>query len=183
MTEQTADSGDERLRADLGRQAAAAPNRPATDLAAACERLLSGGARQLDSAALHDALLELHEFWLTTKATEIGVTPTSGFAIVATGGLGRGELLPYSDLDLMLLHDNMPRDLVSQMAELLWYPLWDANIRIDHSVRTVPEALKVAGEDISAGLAMLEVRHIAGDSDLSSLLIGGARRQWRTGIG
>ena len=77
--------------------------------------------------------------------------PTSGFAIVATGGLGRGELLPYSDLDLTLLHDNMPDDVVSQVAELLWYPLWDANIRIDHSVRTVPEALKVAGEDISAG--------------------------------
>ena len=65
---------------------------------------------------------------------------------------------------------------------MLWYPLWDANIRIDHSVRTVPEALKVAGEDISAGLAMLEARHIAGDADLSSLLVGGARRQWRTGI-
>ena len=65
---------------------------------------------------------------------------------------------------------------------MLWYPLWDANIRIDHSVRTVPEALTVAGDDISAGLAMLEARHIAGDSDLSTLLIGGARRQWRTGV-
>lgn len=160
----------------------AASSRPATDLAAASEQLLAGGARQLDSAALREALLDLHEFWLTTKASEIGVTATSGFAIVATGGLGRGELLPYSDLDLMLLHDNMPADVVSRVAELLWYPLWDANIRIDHSVRTVPEALKVAGEDISAGLAMLEARHIAGDPDLSSLLIGGARRQWRTGI-
>src|SRR6478672_13036971 len=156
--------------------------RPATDLAAASEQLLSGSARQLDSAALREALLDLHDFWLTTKAAEIGVTATSGFAIVATGGLGRGELLPYSDLDLMLLHDNMPHDIVGQVAEFLWYPLWDANIRIDHSVRTVPEALKVAAEDISAGLAMLEARHIVGDSDLSSLLIGGARRQWRTGI-
>src|SRR4051812_19913145 len=160
---------------------AAGSLRPATDLAAASEQLLAG-TKQLDSAALRDAMLDLHEFWLTTKAAEIGITPTSGFAIVATGGLGRGELLPYSDLDLTLLHDNMPHDIVSQVAELLWYPLWDANIRIDHSVRTVPEAIKVAGEDISAGLAMLEARHIVGDSDLSSLLIGGARRQWRTGI-
>ena len=82
----------------------------------------------------------------------------------------------------MLVHDNMPRDVVTQVAELLWYPLWDANIRLDHSVRTVPEALQVAGEDISAGLAMLDARHIAGDADLSALLVGGARRQWRTGI-
>lgn len=156
--------------------------RPATDLAKAAQQLMAGGSRPLETAALRDALLDLHEFWLGTKATEIGITATSGFAIVATGGLGRGELLPYSDLDLMLLHDNMPADVVSQVAELLWYPLWDANIRLDHSVRTVPEALKVAGEDISAGLAMLEVRHIAGDADLSNLLVGGARRQWRTGI-
>ena len=131
---------------------------------------------------LRDALLDLHEFWLTTKATEIGITPTSGFAIVATGGLGRRELLPYSDLDLMLLHDDMPAEAVSSTADQLWYPLWDANIRIDHSVRTVPEALHVAGDDISAGMAMLEARHIAGDAELSNLLIGGARRQWRTGI-
>src|SRR5689334_13195696 len=190
MTEQTPDSADERLREEQKAAAgasrweapAAGSSRPATDLVAACEKLLAGGARQLDSAALRDALLDLHDFWLTTKASEIGVTPTSGFAIVATGGLGRGEFVPCSDLDLTLLHDNMPKDVVSQVAELLWYPLWDANIRIDHSVRTVPEALKVAGEDISAGLAMLEARHIAGDSDLSSLLIGGARRQWRTGV-
>lgn len=161
---------------------AAGSFRPATDLVAAAGQLLTGGSRQLDSAALREALLDLYDFWLTTKATEIGITATSGFAIVATGGLGRGEILPYSDLDLMLLHDNMPSDVVSEVADLLWYPLWDANIRLDHSVRTVPQALKVAGEDISAGLAMLEARHIAGDGDLSSLLVSGARSQWRTGI-
>ncbi|BBZ75099.1 bifunctional uridylyltransferase/uridylyl-removing enzyme [Mycolicibacterium anyangense] len=161
---------------------AAASFKPAKDLAIANQQLLEGGQRPLDSAALRDALLDLHEFWLNTKAAEIGITATSGFALVATGGLGRRELVPYSDLDLMLLHDNMPPEIVTQVAEMLWYPLWDANIRLDHSVRTVSEALQVAGEDISAGLAMLEVRHIAGDSELSSLLIGGARRQWRTGI-
>jgi len=161
---------------------AAASSKPASDLAAAVKNLLSGGGRQLDSAELRNALLDLHEFWLTTKAGEIGITATSGFAIVATGGVGRGEMVPYGDLDLMLLHDNMPADIVSQVAELLWYPLWDANIRLDHSVRTVPEAIQVASEDISAGMAMLEARHIAGDGELSALLIGGARRQWRTGI-
>ncbi|MGE2690683.1 [protein-PII] uridylyltransferase [Mycolicibacterium pulveris] len=179
MTELTPDPA-------LGEPASAAPGagsaRPATDLAAACKQLLSGSTGQLDSAALRDALLELHEFWLTAKATEIGVTSSSGFAIVATGGLGRGELVPYSDLDLMLLHDDMPPDIVGKVAELLWYPFWDANIRIDHSVRTVREALRVAGTDISAGLAMLEARHIAGNSELASTLISGARRQWRTGI-
>ncbi|MEI6699547.1 MAG: [protein-PII] uridylyltransferase [Mycobacterium sp.] len=155
---------------------------PATDLAAANRQLLDGGPRRLDAEALREALVDLNQLWLITKAAEIGITATSGFAIVATGGLGRRELAPYSDLDLMLLHDNMPTDVVTQVAELLWYPLWDANIRLDHSVRTPPEALQVAGGEMSAGLAMLEARHIAGDEDLSSSLIGGARRQWRAGI-
>src|ERR1700722_5792414 len=151
MTEQTPDPA----AGAPGREAPVAGSlRPATDLAAASEQLLSGSAH-LDSAALRDALLDLHDFWLTTKAMEIGITATKGFAMAAPGGLGRGELLPYSDLDLMLLHDNMPRDKVREIADSLWYPLWDANIRIDHSVRTVREALHAAGEDVSAGLAML----------------------------
>jgi [protein-PII] uridylyltransferase len=155
---------------------------PATDLAAASRQLLAGGQRRLDAAALREALSDLHELWLTTKAAELGIAEGSGFALVATGGLGRREMVPYSDLDLMLLHDDMPVEAVTQVAELMWYPLWDANIRLDHSVRTVSEALQVGGSDISAGLAMLEARHIAGDAELSAQLISGARRQWRAGI-
>ena len=137
----------------------------ASDLAAAREKLLARGPSELDSAALREAWGELHEFWLTTKATEIGITAGSGFAIVATGSLGRRELVPYSDLDLMLLHDDKPTDEVREVADSLWYPLWDANIRLDHSVRTVPQTLKVASADVSACMAMLDARHIAGDQD------------------
>lgn len=185
MTKQTTGSAGGHLPAgSAGRWTppAAESLHPAKDLAAASRQLLDGGQRRLDAAALREALLDLHELWLTTKAAELGIVAGSGFAIVATGGLGRREMVPYSDMDLMLLHDSMPAETVSQVAELLWYPLWDANIRLDHSVRTVSEALQVAGTEISAGLAMLEARHIAGDEDLSGQLIGGARRQWRAGI-
>jgi [protein-PII] uridylyltransferase len=154
----------------------------AIDLPAAREALLARGPGELDSAALREAWGELHESWLTAKATEIGITAGSGFSIVATGSLGRRELVPYSDLDLLLLHDGLPADTVRQVADQLWYPLWDANIRLDHSVRTVAETLRVAGADVSAGLAMLDARHIAGDAELSSRLVEGVRRQWRTEI-
>jgi [protein-PII] uridylyltransferase len=114
-------------------------------LAAAREKILANAPDRLNPAALRETWSELHEFWLTTKATQIGIIAGSGFAIIATGSLGRRDLLPYSDLDLLLLHDEMPADVVQQTADQLWYPLWDANIRLDHSVRTVAETLRVAG--------------------------------------
>lgn len=106
MTMQTPDSAAGADDTSVSPASAAGSTRPASDLSAAVEQLLTGGARRLDSVALREALVDLYEFWLAAKATEIGITETSGFSIVATGGLGRREMLPYSDLDLMLLHDD-----------------------------------------------------------------------------
>jgi [protein-PII] uridylyltransferase len=153
----------------------------ATDLAASRRELLAVGL-DLDAAQLRQAWLDLHESWLTATATEIGITDNSGFAIVGVGGLGRRELLPYSDLDLVLLHDGKPTDVLGQVADRLWYPLWDANIRLDHSVRTVSEAVGIADSDMTAALGLLDARHIAGDERLSTELIAGVRRQWRSRI-
>jgi len=154
----------------------------AGDLAAARRQLLSDEHRELDAAELRQALLDLHESWLVAKATEIGITDNSGFALVGIGGLGRRELLPYSDLDLMLVHDGKPDDELGRVAHGLWYPVWDANIRLDHSVRTVAEALATANHDMTAALGMLEARHIAGEERLSAEVTDGVRRQWRSGI-
>ncbi|MFI5783638.1 [protein-PII] uridylyltransferase [Nocardia sp. NPDC051570] len=157
----------------------------AKDLVRARDQLLKGGDTRhprLDAEALRQALVDLYELWLTTKGAEFGITRDSGLAVVAVGGLGRREMLPYSDLDLMLLHDDIDPERVAEVADKLWYPLWDAHIKLDHSVRTVPQALRVAAGDLTAGLAMLEARHIVGDAELSNLLIGGVRREWRTGI-
>ncbi|OHU31646.1 [protein-PII] uridylyltransferase [Mycobacteroides franklinii] len=154
----------------------------ATDLVAARAQLLGDSAR-LNAGAIREAMTDLNELWLTTKAAEVGITESSGFAIVALGGLGRREMLPHSDLDLVLLHDdNIAPETLSEVADGLWYPLWDANIRLDHSVRTVADTLHVAGQEMSAALALLDARHIAGDAQLSSLMIGGVRQQWRSQI-
>ncbi|WP_227980824.1 [protein-PII] uridylyltransferase [Nocardia spumae] len=157
----------------------------AKDLVAARDQLLgSGDARRprLGADALRQALVDLHDLWLTSKGAELGITADSGLAVVAVGGLGRREMLPYSDLDLVLLHDDVDPERVAEVADRLWYPLWDAHIKLDHSVRTVPQALRVAAEDLTAALGMLDARHIVGDAELSNLLIGGVRREWRTGI-
>ncbi|GAA4400809.1 [protein-PII] uridylyltransferase [Tsukamurella soli] len=157
----------------------------ATDLVAARARLLerSSGSGRLDPRALRDALGDLAEVWLTTHGLQAGIRPDSGLALVAVGGLGRRELLPYSDFDLILLHDNgVAPEVVGEAADQIWYPLWDAHVKLDHSVRTVPHALQVAATDMTAALGMLDARHIVGDEELSSLLIAGVRRQWRADI-
>lgn len=157
----------------------------AADLVRARDQLLGGGQPRhprLDAESLRSALVDLYELWLTSKGTEVGITPDSGLAIMAVGGLGRREMLPYSDLDLVLLHEDMDPQRVAEIADRLWYPLWDAHIKLDHSVRTVPQALKVAADDLVAALGMLDARHIVGNPELSDRIIAGIRKDWRRGI-
>ncbi|MFC4057533.1 [protein-PII] uridylyltransferase [Planomonospora corallina] len=88
-----------------------------------------------------------------------------GVALVAVGSLGRSELAPGSDLDLVLLHDG--REDIARVADRVWYPVWDSGIGLDHSVRTVDEAAKVAREDLKAVLGLIQARHVAGDPELT----------------
>lgn len=183
--------GDNRQGREPGRTGggrpgkAAALSHGAADLVRARDQLLGGGAPRhprLDAESLRAALVDLYELWLTSKGAEVGITPDSGLAIMAVGGLGRREMLPYSDLDLVLLHEDMDPKRVAEIADRLWYPLWDAHIKLDHSVRTVPHALKVASDDLVAALGMLDARHIVGNSDLSDRVVAGIRKDWRSGI-
>ena len=165
----------------------------AVDLVRARTALLTppAGARRLGPAALREALVELHDFWLATRATAVGVGEETGTALVAVGALGRRELAPWSDLDLVLVHDGKgkqkggrhdPAGEVARIADALWYPLWDAGIGLDHSVRTVGEAVGVATEDLRVALGLLEVRLLAGDADLAERLSTSARQAWRAGM-
>jgi [protein-PII] uridylyltransferase len=97
--------------------------------------------------------------------------PSSGVALACVGSLARGEIGPRSDLDLVLIHDGRQRSFVSSLCERIWYPLWDAGVKLDHSVRTPAECAEIAGRELSAGIGLLDLRVIAGDADL----VGNAR--------
>jgi [protein-PII] uridylyltransferase len=99
-------------------------------------------------------------------------------ALAAVGALGRGEPAPYSDLDLVVLHDGPPR-AVAAIADRIWYPIWDSGARLDHSVRTVPEAIAVAQRDGTALLGLLDVRHVGGDESLTLALRARLLALWR----
>lgn len=100
-------------------------------------------------------------------------------AIVAGGALGRRELAPASDLDLVLIHDGR-RDF-QDVAQRLWYPVWDAGIALDHSVRTPKEAIAVAADDLKVVLSLLDGRAIAGDIELAERVLASVRERWISG--
>jgi [protein-PII] uridylyltransferase len=156
------------------------PDASAEDLVKARGALLGGNSRhrQLSAPALRSALADLYELWLTSRCAAAGVG--CGTALVAIGALGRREVVPYSDLDLVLLHDGK-RD-VAELADSLWYPLWDARVELDHSVRTVGQAVQVAATDLRAALGLLDARLIAGDDALFTAMDTAVRRAWRSGI-
>ena len=54
---------------------------------------------------------------------------------------------------------------IDELAASLWYPIWDARLGLDHSVRTLAEALSVAHDDVKVSLGLLDARHVAGDAD------------------
>ena len=103
--------------------------------------------------------------------------PDVGVALVAVGGFGRAELAPHSDLDVVLVSDEgvEPGELAAQV----WYPLWDSGSKIDHSVRSFPEMAAAAGGDLRVALGLLDLRHLAGDPNLTLRLRTTMLAQWR----
>lgn len=113
--------------------------------------------------------------WLARLLGEAG-----GAALVAVGGYGRQQLSPGSDLDVVLLHDgSREAAAVAELADSIWYPIWDAKVKLDHSVRTVGEARAVAQEDLAVVLGMLTARHVAGDEELTRALRSAVFADWR----
>ncbi len=84
-----------------------------------------------------------------------------------------------SDLDLVLIHDGR-RD-VGEIADRIWYPVWDAGIALDHSVRSPKEAVAIAGDDLKVVLSLLDGRPVAGDLELGARVLAKVRDRWVDG--
>ncbi|HWS36248.1 MAG TPA: [protein-PII] uridylyltransferase [Actinoplanes sp.] len=124
-------------------------------------------------SAARDERAAALDVWLTS----LFPSHLPGVSLIAVGGLGRRDCAPYSDLDLVLLHNGTAG--IDRIASSLWYPIWDARLGLDHSVRTLPEALSVAHDDVKVALGLLDARHVAGDAALSAELIAATADQWR----
>jgi [protein-PII] uridylyltransferase len=138
-----------------------------------------GGGREICArrAELVDILLQYVFSAAAAAARENGRAEVP-LALIALGGYGRGELNPFSDIDVMLLHRQ--RDEISphleEMVNQVLYLLWDSGFKVGHSTRSIKEAIAQANRDMRTKTAMLESRFLAGDRELA----GEFREQFRS---
>ena len=102
--------------------------------------------------------------------------PEKGIVLVAVGSLGRGDLVPASDLDLVIVHNGRPD--VKEVADRLWYPIWDDPMHLDHSVRTLSQVGEAAESDLRVAQGLLDARPLAGDVELGSRLVALSKSLW-----
>jgi [protein-PII] uridylyltransferase len=142
------------------------------------DELIGSGLR---GPKLRAALAEAADGWLAELlAAALAGDAAEGVALVAVGGYGRAELSPGSDLDVVLLHDGGRKGRrIADLADAIWYPVWDAKVKLDHSVRSVAEARALAREDLPVALGLLTARHIVGDRTLTDELRAAALADWR----
>ena len=105
----------------------------------------------------------------------------SGVALGAVGSVGRGDASPVSDLDLLLVHEGRghPPEQLQAIAQRLWYPIWDAGLDLDHSVRSLAQCRQVASKDLPAAVGLLDLQPVAGDPVVIARARSALLEDWR----
>ena len=110
-------------------------------------------------AFLHDQLVRIAYDFVTQRISG----PVSDLALVGLGGTGRGEMAPFSDLDLMFLTAKAPSAEAERVAESILHLLWDLKLKVGHSIRSTSELIALAKKDMTIRTAFLEARWMWGD--------------------
>lgn len=107
---------------------------------------------------------------------------TAGVALAAVGSIARRDAGPASDLDLLLIHDGsaIKKDELAALAQRLWYPIWDAGLELDYSVRSLTECRQVATSDLAAAAGLLDLRFVGGDAALVQQARASILADWRS---
>jgi len=143
---------------------------------AALEELWKQGLSGHELLHRHTSLVD--DFIINQFSGSSAVTESKGqLALVALGGYGRRELYPFSDIDLLLLHDRRSKKFMQEVSESILYPLWDAGFEVGHSVRGVKDAVRFAGEDFFFQVALLDSRLLVGSESLYEKLLGRYRKK------
>jgi [protein-PII] uridylyltransferase len=105
--------------------------------------------------------------WETHQKSHFDKPPR--IALLAVGGFGRGELNPYSDIDILFLYPNEGEKSAVQVNDIvqhILYMLWDIGFQVGHATRTMPELVSQANGDLRTKTSLLEARYLSGDEAL-----------------
>jgi len=86
--------------------------------------------------------------------------------LIAQGGYGRGELNPWSDIDLLFLYPQHSDAYVETVTESVLYALWDTGMAVGQAVRSLRDCVTLAASDFKVKTSLLDTRLLAGDADL-----------------
>ncbi len=120
---------------------------------------------------LTDGVIET-VFRVGTELLHPNPTPTEGerLAILAVGGYGRGEMAPFSDVDLLFLMPWKVTPWAESLIESMLYILWDLHLKVGHASRSVQECVRLGRDDYTIRTALLENRCLTGDRGLAETL-------------
>jgi [protein-PII] uridylyltransferase len=155
------------------RQAGAALLKPALDAGRyeIGRRLADRPSRGEEAAAaqafLIDQILRLTYDFTTQRLHKLpNPTTSERLTLIAVGGYGRGEMAPYSDVDIAFLTPWKSTGWSDSVIESMLYTLWDLGLKVGHSTRSLDEMVRMAKSDITIRTALLEARYVWGDQEL-----------------
>jgi [protein-PII] uridylyltransferase len=122
---------------------------------------------------LSDMMDELHNKLFLSIIYDLGGGDAmlEHITLVAVGGYGRAELNPYSDIDIMFLHDGiLPAATVEDIAQKLLYFLWDMRLDVGYSVRRIADCVEMAAADGTVKTALMDARFLSGSRPLFATL-------------
>ncbi len=134
-------------------------------------RFEEDGASSRDVAQANTHLVDqlvrtIYDFALTNVYPLANPTTGEVMSITATGGYGRGELAPFSDIDLMFLVPYKLTAHTEQVVEFILYMLWDLGLKVGHATRSIDEAIRLSKADMTIRTSLLEARWLWGDQDM-----------------
>ena len=133
---------------------------------------------------LTDGLVDLTFYTASTYLHPLPV-PTAGerMAVVAVGGYGRGEMAPFSDVDLLFLTPYKITGWAESVIESMLYMLWDLKLKVGHASRTIKDCIRLGREDFTIRTTLLEHRFLTGDETLAGELDAKLRTELFSGTG
>ncbi len=152
-------------------------------------REIDGNRAKGDLSFLFDQVIRIVHDAAARAYPVSNPTTADRLAVVAVGGYGRGELAPYSDIDLLFLFPWKQTAHGEQIVEYMLYMLWDLGLKVGHSTRSIEDCVRLAKRDLTIRTALLEARFLWGEQTLflemrkaySDQVISGATMEFVTG--